>query len=205
MFLRAFSLTTTWVFIVFHAGQADSGLGVNEVLSNVLYTQHLSPRWTDVEFSRASGLYATAPIILGAVGGGYLADRYGRRLILSVGYIGYGAACVIFAAFPGLWNEGWFAMSYLLSYETLAAIGSVGFLSMAMRISWTVAAGNGVHHLYDALQTFPTSSGTGLAGPNACSGCSLCREARPTTWFPTSGPWGWRVSSPSPRSSCCSW
>lgn len=161
--LRAFSLTTTWVFIVFTLMKLI-GLGINEVLSNALYTQYLNPRWTDVEFSRASGLYATAPIIVGAVMGGYLADRYGRRLILTVGYVGYGAAAMIFAAFPGLWNEGWFAMSYVLSYETLAAIGSVGFLSMAMRISWTVAAGT-VFTTYMTLSNVSHVIGNWAAGP----------------------------------------
>jgi len=161
--LRAFSLTTTWVFIVFTLAKLI-GLGINEVLTTALYTQHLSPRWTHVEFSTASGLYATAPIILGAVGGGYLADRYGRRLILSIGYVGFGAAAMIFAGFPGLWNEGWFAMSYVLSYETLAAIGSVGFLSMAMRISWTVAAGT-VFTTYMTLSNVSHVIGNWLAGP----------------------------------------
>lgn len=161
--LRAFSLTTTWVFIVFTLAKLI-GLGINEVLTTALYTQHLSPRWTHVEFSTASGLYATAPIILGAVGGGYLADRYGRRLILSIGYVGFGAAAMIFAGFPGLWNEGWFAMSYVLSFETLAAIGSVGFLSMAMRISWTVAAGT-VFTTYMTLSNVSHVIGNWLAGP----------------------------------------
>ena len=161
--LRAFSLTTTWVFIVFTLAKLI-GLGINEVLTTTLYTQHLSPRWTHVEFSTASGLYATAPIILGAVGGGYLADRYGRRLILSIGYVGFGAAAMIFAGFPGLWNQGWFAMSYVLSYETLAAIGSVGFLSMAMRISWTVAAGT-VFTTYMTLSNVSHVIGNWLAGP----------------------------------------
>ena len=161
--LRAFSLTTTWVFILFTLAKLI-GLGINEVLTTTLYTQHLSPRWTHVEFSTASGLYATAPIILGAVGGGYLADRYGRRLILSIGYVGFGAAAMIFAGFPGLWNQGWFAMSYVLSYETLAAIGSVGFLSMAMRISWTVAAGT-VFTTYMTLSNVSHVIGNWLAGP----------------------------------------
>ena len=161
--LRGFSLTTTWIFIVFTLAKLI-GLGINEVLTTALYTQHLSPRWTHVEFSTASGLYATAPIILGAVGGGYLADRYGRRLILSIGYVGFGAAAMIFAGFPGLWNEGWFAMSYVLSYETLAAIGSVGFLSMAMRISWTVAAGT-VFTTYMTLSNVSHVIGNWLAGP----------------------------------------
>lgn len=161
--LKAFSLTTTWVFILFTLLKLV-GSGINEVLSNTLYTQHLSPRWTDVEFSRVSGLYATAPIIVGAVLGGYLADRYGRRLILTIGYLGYGAAAIIFAVSPSLWNENWFAMSYLLSYETLAAIGSVGFLSMAMRISWTVAAGT-VFTTYMTLSNISHVIGNWMAGP----------------------------------------
>lgn len=161
--LRAFSLTTTWVFILFTLLKLI-GLGINEVLSTALYTQHLSPRWTHVEFSTASGLYALAPMILGAVGGGYLADRYGRRLILTVGYVGFGAAAMIFVAFPGLWNEGWFATSYVVSYEALAAIGSVGFLSMAMRISWTVAAGT-VFTTYMTLSNVSHVIGNWLAGP----------------------------------------
>lgn len=161
--LRAFSLTTTWVFIVYTLAKLI-GLGVNEVLATTLYTQHLSPRWTHVELSTATGLYAMAPIILGAVGGGYLADRYGRRLILSVGYVGFGTAAMIFAAFPGLWNEGWFAMSYVLSFETLAAVGSVGFLSMAMRISWTVAAGT-VFTTYMTLSNVSHLIGNWIAGP----------------------------------------
>ena len=161
--LNAFALTTTWVFILFTLLKLV-GSGINEVLTNTLYTQHLNPRWTDVEFSSASGLYATAPIIVGAVLGGYLADRYGRRVILTVGYVGFGLAALIFAAFPGLWNEGWFAMSYVLSYETLAAIGSVGFLSMAMRISWTVAAGT-VFTTYMTLSNVSHVVGNWIAGP----------------------------------------
>jgi hypothetical protein len=85
-------------------------------------------------------------------------------LILTVGYVGYGAAVMIFASFPGLWNEGWFAMSYVLSYETLAAIGSVGFLSMAMRISWTVAAGT-VFTTYMTLSNVSHVIGNWAAGP----------------------------------------
>ena len=161
--LKAFSLTTTWIFILFTLFKLV-GLGINEVMTNTLYTQHLSPRWTDLEFSRASGLYATAPIIVAAVLGGFLADRYGRRVILTIGFGGYGLVALIFAALPELWNERWFAMSYILSCETLSAVGSVGFLSMAMRISWTTAAAT-VFTLYMTLSNVSHVIGSWMAGP----------------------------------------
>jgi len=140
------------------------GAGVNEVVTKTLYTQRLDPRWTDVEFSTATGLFAVGPIILGAVLGGYLGDRCGRRLILTIGYGGYGLAALIFAAWPSMWNERWFTMSYVLSYETFSAIASVGFLSMAMRISWTKSAAI-VFTTYMTLSNVSHICGNWLAGP----------------------------------------
>ena len=162
-FVRAFSLTTTLVYIVFALAKII-GHGVNEVVTNTLYTQHLSPKWTDVQFTAASGLYATIPIIVGAVGGGFLADRCGRRFVLVVGYGGYALAAMIFALFPQMWNQGWFAMTYVLSYETLSAIGAVGFLSMAMRISWTKAAAT-VFTTFLTLSNVSHVIGNWMAGP----------------------------------------
>lgn len=47
---------------------------------------------------------------------------------------------ILLTASPVMWNERWFAMSYVLLSETLFAVGAVGFLSMAMPISWTRSA-----------------------------------------------------------------
>ena len=162
-FLKAFSLTTTLSYVAFALAKFI-GSGVNEIVTKTLYTQQLEPKWTDLDFSTASGLYATGPIILGALLGGFLADRFGRRKILLVGYGGFGLAALTFAAIPGLWNEGWFAMTYILSYETLTAIASVGFLSMAMRISWTQSAAT-VFTTYMTLANVSHVVGNWLAGP----------------------------------------
>jgi len=162
-FVQAFSLTTTLVYVAFTLTKVI-GAGVNEVVTKTLYTQRLDPRWTDVEFSTATGLFAVGPIILGAVLGGYLGDRCGRRLILTIGYGGYGLAALIFAAWPSMWNERWFTMSYVLSYETFSAIASVGFLSMAMRISWTKSAAI-VFTTYMTLSNVSHICGNWLAGP----------------------------------------
>jgi PAT family beta-lactamase induction signal transducer AmpG len=162
-YLRAFSLTTTLVFVLFTLAKLI-GSGVNETITNTLCTQELSPRWTPVEFSRVTGLYAFPSIMIGAVLGGMMADRFGRRKILIFGFGGYALVAMIFAACPGMWNERWFTTSYILLYETLGAIGSVGFLSMAMRISWTTAAAT-VFTTYMTLSNVSHVVGNWLAGP----------------------------------------
>jgi PAT family beta-lactamase induction signal transducer AmpG len=138
-FKRAFSLLTTVMFFVFAVVQGV-GNGVASVVTNTLYTQWVNPRWTDTDFSTVSGLYSTPLIIVGAVLGGFLADRYGGRVILCVGSGGYGLVTLLFAACPWLWDQFWFTSSYLLASETLNALSSVGYLAVAMRISWTRSA-----------------------------------------------------------------
>ena len=162
-YVRAFSLTTTLVYVIF-ALTKIIGYGVYEVISNTLYTQKLNPRWTDIEFSTASGLYSMFPIIIGAVLGGFLADRFGRRLILVIGYGGFSLMAILFASCPNMWNVGWFSMAYILLSESLNAIGAVGFLSMAMRISWTKAAAT-VFTTFMTLSNISHIVGNWAAGP----------------------------------------
>jgi len=135
--LRALTLPTLAIYIVFTLTKLV-GTGVNEVVVNTLYIKQLG--WTDIEFTEASGLYTLLPILLGTFLGGFAADRLGRRLVLTLGYGGFAAAALLFAVSPGMWSERWFTVGYVVTFETLVAVGSVGFLSMAMRISWSTAA-----------------------------------------------------------------
>jgi len=162
-FGRAFLLPTTAVYVFFTLAKLI-GVGINEVVQKTLYTQHLVPKWTDIELTRVSGLYTTPCVIVAAIAGGFLADRFGRRKILIIGFGGYGLAAIVFAMNPALWNERWFATTYLISCETLNAVASVGFLSMAMRISWSKAAAT-VFTVYMTLSNVSHVVGNWIAGP----------------------------------------
>ena len=83
--LRAFSLTTTAVFIVFTLTKLI-GTGIYEVVTNTLTTQKLNPVWTAEEYAKVMGL-TTFAVIPATLLGGYLGDRFGRRLILIVGFL----------------------------------------------------------------------------------------------------------------------
>ncbi len=135
--LRGFSLPATLSFALFGVTKLI-GSGVNEVVTKTLYTQPLE--WSAVDFSKVDGLYGIVPGVFGAVAGGYLANRFGRRKIIIFGFGGYSLVALVFAACPHLWNERWFTAGFLLVTQGFVAVGSVGFLSMAMRITWTKSA-----------------------------------------------------------------
>jgi PAT family beta-lactamase induction signal transducer AmpG len=134
--VRAFSLATTWVFAIFGTFHVI-GWGIIEVIHKTLYTQKLG--WEFDQLAHISGL-AVLTELIGACLGGFLADRFGRRKIMVFGFTSYGLAAIVFGSCPGLWDERWFTAGYLLVNPGLLAMGAVGFLSMAMRISWTRAA-----------------------------------------------------------------
>jgi len=159
--IKAISLPTLAVYIVFTLVKL-LGTGINEVVVNTLYIKQLG--WSDLDFTTASGLYTLPLLVLGTLAGGMLADRFGRRLILIVGYGGFAVAAIVFSLCPQLWDQYWFSLTYLLAFETLAAIGSVGFLSMAMRISWSTAAAT-VFTVYMTLSNVSHVVGNGIAGP----------------------------------------
>lgn len=158
---RAFTLTTTLVFAVFTLTKLF-GTGINEVVTLSLYTKHLG--WGHKEFSTVQGAYSVVPIIVGAILGGFLADRFGRRTIIIAGFGGYGLVSMVFAAFPELWNDRWFTFTYVLTYQGLNVMASVGFIAMAMRISWTTAAAT-VFTAYMALSNVSHVIGNMLGGP----------------------------------------
>jgi PAT family beta-lactamase induction signal transducer AmpG len=157
---QAFSLATTSFFVIYGLIHTI-GWGIVEVITKTLYTQQLD--WTAEQVSYVSGL-AVFTEMAGAFGGGYVADRFGRRKVMVIGFMAYGLAAIIFGCCPHLWNQRWFAAGYLLVNPGLLAIGSVGFLSMGMRISWTTASAT-VFTIYMTVSNVAHVMGNKAVGP----------------------------------------
>ena len=106
---------------------------------------------------------ALGPEILLALLGGFLSHYWGRRTILIIGMSSYALLNIVAAAVPDIWTTSWFPTAYLVLSPGLIAVGSVAFLSMAMRISWTQAVGT-VFTTYMALSNVSAVSGKKLVG-----------------------------------------
>ncbi len=156
---QGFTLLTTFAFFaygLFHV----LGWGIVEVITKTLYTQRLG--WTFEKFSYVSGA-GIGPELAGAVIGGVLADRWGRRSVMLVGFGLYGMLHLMFAAFPALWHETWFTSAYLVVNPGALAMGAVGFLSMGMKISWTKAAAT-MFTIYMTLSNVGHVAGNWISG-----------------------------------------
>jgi PAT family beta-lactamase induction signal transducer AmpG len=129
---RGFSLRAPALFVPFGVS-AVIGWGLVEVLTKPLYTQDLD--WTAAEYSYWTGA-AVFPELLG----GLLADRFGRRIVITMGFGGYGLLAILYGALPGMWAEDWFSIAFLCLNPGCIAMGAVGFNSMGMQLSWTRAS-----------------------------------------------------------------
>jgi MFS transporter, PAT family, beta-lactamase induction signal transducer AmpG len=134
--VTGFSLPSTLVFAFFGVF-AVIGWGIVEVATKPLYTQDLE--WTSEQYSFVSG-WAVAVELFGALLGGWIADRYDRRWVMTLGFGAYGILAIIFAACPELWNNETFSTGYLFLAPGAIAMGAVGYNSMGMRVSWTKAS-----------------------------------------------------------------
>ena len=157
---RGFALQATLAFAV--VGTVKTiGHGLAEIVSKTLYTQQLG--WSFVELSVFMG-YAVIPEFIGAVGGGFLADRFGRRYLLTISLVCYAAFTIAFGSFPNLWTETWFATLYLVLYPGIFAVVTVSYLSLSMRISWTRSTAT-MFTTYMTLSNVGHVIGNWLAGP----------------------------------------
>jgi len=157
---RGFSLITTFAFLLFGVFHVICW-GIVEVVYKTLYIQELG--WDYVKLSTVSSL-AVFPEMAGALLGGWIADRFGRRKVISLGFGMYGLLAFVFGACPHLWNQYWFAVGYLLLNPGALAFGAVGFLSMGMRISWTRASAS-MFTIYMTLSNVGHVIGNSVVGP----------------------------------------
>jgi PAT family beta-lactamase induction signal transducer AmpG len=135
---RAFSLRTTAVALVV-AFTMIVCEGFHDALTPAVFTQALG--WSAEQYSRLQGGWGLLGRIVGAIGGGYVCDRLGRRLTFGVAA---GISAVAFAAF-GLTSSSWSSQGYPLALFIVVIQGSIAMtavcaFSLFMKISWTAAA-----------------------------------------------------------------
>ena len=158
--LEGFSLKTTFMGAIFLL-TASVGDGINGAILPVLFMQNLE--WEPDTYSQIVGGLGTVFEVCGALLGGFLADRMGRRKIITAGYGGFAIVAIIFGVFSIHWQNTTFASAYLVTYPFFRALGAVAIFSLFMHISWTKSAAT-MFTSYMAISNMSSTMGNKIAG-----------------------------------------
>jgi PAT family beta-lactamase induction signal transducer AmpG len=136
--LRAFALPTT-ALAALVALLTLLNQGFHDAATPAVFTQTLG--WTAVQYGRAQGIWGTLGKLTGALMGGYLCDRLGRRRMAAVGLVLTATTFFVFAGTARFWqSDGYPETLFLVAIEGAFALTQVSLFSLFMKISWTGAA-----------------------------------------------------------------
>ena len=92
--------------------------------------------WSNTDYSQ---FYATATLIGGIGGmliGGFLIDRFGKKSMMNIYFIGMIVSTTAFAFLKSYWINTTFIYSYMILYNVLYTFSCIGIFSIAMQCCW---------------------------------------------------------------------
>lgn len=158
--IRGFSLVSTSMMFVFGT-VCVLGWGIVEVACKTFYRNEL--QWESIYVSEVMSL-AVAAQMVGAIVGGMLADRFGQRKIMLIGFSIYAAMHLVFGSFPGLWKIHTVTWLYLFLNPGVLIVSTVTFTAMCMKISWTRASAT-MFTIYMTVSNLGHAVGNAALGP----------------------------------------
>ena len=138
--------------------------GINGAVLPVFYNATLG--WESDTYSQVVGGPGTILEFFGAILGGVMADRFGRRKVFFIGWGSFSLLSGIFGfmilSMPEL--PVWFQGFYLIVYPFCVAVGTVGMFALAMALSWSKASAT-MFTSYMAISNLSVVIGNKLIGP----------------------------------------
>ena len=113
--------------------------GLYDPLTVEFFVQRLE--WSAERFATAQGTLGVIGELVGALTGGYLCDRYGRRLMAGIGMLAMATVMLLFGATSMFWDAAWYPHVALLpAFKGTLAFTTVCLFSLFMKVCWTRAA-----------------------------------------------------------------
>ncbi len=138
---------------------ASITVGMRVAVMPVFYTQGLG--WTDERYSQVEGGVGSAAGVLGAIVGGFLADRLGVKVVITIGVLGVAALCAAMGLSEELRTHASFPLVFLVGTSFLISLKTVAGFALFMRLCTPAVAGT-QYTLYMAFSNLARVSGAAL-------------------------------------------
>ena len=158
---KAFSIKSTLA----GAGFALVGLSVPNIfmtVAPVMFTNELG--WTPEKYAQISGGPVIIAGLVGAVIGGIMVDRFGKKLMIAVGTLAVAGLLALFGGLSSLWESDTFVIGWMVIYTGLNALVQVGLFALFMNLSWSKVAAT-QFTTYMTFLNISMTFGQKLAGP----------------------------------------
>lgn len=158
---RALSTRTT-LMVGLCASFYVAGEGLFDPLVTETFVQELG--WSAQAFSSMAGISGVIAQVFGAILGGFLSDKYGRRFMIVLGSVFVALVLATYGSTSAWWADAYYPHVILYPlFKGGIAFVAVSLFSLAMKVSWTRAAAT-QYTLYMALGNVGYALGAKLNG-----------------------------------------
>ncbi|MES2645859.1 MAG: MFS transporter [Bacteroidota bacterium] len=140
----------------------NTGIGLNDALLPVFTIQKVG--WTNDGYSNIFSVINIISGILGMVAGGFLADRFGKRRMISIYLIAFVMVFASMALLQSYWNHEFIITGFMALYYVLYVFICIASFAIGMELCWCRVSAT-QFTLYMAISNMGRAVGASLLGP----------------------------------------
>ena len=140
----------------------NTAIGLNDALLPVFTIQEAG--WTNLAYSHTFSAINITSGILGMVAGGFLADRFGKKRMISIYLVAFVTVFVSMALLKSYWNLDFVITGFMACYYVLYVFISIASFAIGMELCWCRVSAT-QFTLYMAIANVGRAVGALLLGP----------------------------------------
>ena len=140
----------------------NTGIGLNDAILPVFTIQEAG--WTNEGYSNVFSIINIISGLLGMIAGGFLADRFGKRKMISIYLVAFVAVFVAMVLLKSYWNHDFVITGFMACYYVLYVFISIASFAIGMELCWCRVSAT-QFTLYMAMANMGRAVGASLLGP----------------------------------------